>query len=109
MASSISDLHYLTISQAADLIENQELSPVELTQAFLDRIEQTDDHLHSFITILSEQSLADARVAEAEILQGHYKGPMHGIPFALKDLYDTAGITTTSGSWINVFQSLGCT
>ena len=102
MPSSKSDLHYLTISQAGKLIENRELSPVELTQAFLNRIEQTDDQLHSFITVLSEQALADARLAESEILQGHYKGPIHGIPFALKDLYDTAGIKTTSGSRIDI-------
>ena len=102
MTSSRSDLHYLTISQAGELIQNQELSPVELTQAFLDRIQQTDDQLHSFITVLSEQAVADARLAESEILQGHYKGPLHGIPFALKDLYDTAGIKTTSGSRVDI-------
>ena len=65
-------------------------------------MEATNDQLHSFITILAEEALADARVAEAEILQGHYKGPMHGIPFALKDLYDTAGIRTTSGSRVDI-------
>ena len=71
MTSSRSDLHYLTISQAGELIQNQELAPVELTQPFLDRIQQTDDQLHSFITVLSEQAVADARLAESEILQGH--------------------------------------
>ncbi|MCH8745853.1 MAG: Asp-tRNA(Asn)/Glu-tRNA(Gln) amidotransferase subunit GatA [Chloroflexi bacterium] len=102
MATTNANLHYLTISQAGALLQRQELSPVELTRAFLDRIEATNDQLHSFITILSEQALADARVAEAEILQGQYKGPMHGIPFALKDLYDTAGIRTTSGSRVDI-------
>ena len=102
MATTNADLHYLTISQAGALLQRQELSPVELTRAFLDRIEATNDQLHSFITILAEEALADARVAEAEILQGHYKGPMHGIPFALKDLYDTAGIRTTSGSRVDI-------
>ncbi len=101
MATTNADLHYLTISQAGALLQRQELSPVELTRAFLGRIEATNDQLHSFITILSDPALADARVAEAEILQGHYKGPMHGIPFALKDLYDTAGIRTTSGSRVD--------
>ena len=71
MTTTNSDLHYLTISQAGALLQRQELSPVELTRAFLERIEATNDHLHSFITILPEQALADARVAEAEILQGH--------------------------------------
>ncbi len=102
MVTTNADLHYLTISQAGAFLRRQELSPVELTRAFLDRIEATNDQLHSFITLLAEPALADARVAEAEILQGHYKGPMHGIPFALKDLYDTAGIRTTSGSRVDI-------
>ena len=102
MTTTNSDLHYLTISQAGPLLQRQELSPVELTRAFLDRIETTNDQLHSFITILAEAALAGARAAEAEILQGHYKGPMHGIPFALKDLYDTADVRTTSGSRVDI-------
>ncbi len=96
-----SELHFLTIREAADLLRSQQLSPVELTRAFLDRIDATDGQLHSFITLLREEALADARLAEAEILRGEYKGPLHGIPFALKDLYDTAGIRTTAGSRVN--------
>ena len=79
-----SELHFLTIREAADLLRSQQLSPVELTRAFLDRIDATDARLHSFITLLREEALADARSAEAEILRGEYKGPLHGIPFALK-------------------------
>ena len=93
---------YLTINEAAELLQGQQLSPVELTQAFLQRIEATDGALHSFITVLKDQALADARTAEAEILRGEYKGPLHGIPFALKDLYDTAGVRTTSGSRVDI-------
>ena len=96
-----SELHFLTIREAADLLRSQQLSPVELTRAFLDRIDATDGQLHSFITLLREEALADARLAEAEILRGEYKGPLHGIPFALKDLYDTAGIRTTAGSRVD--------
>jgi aspartyl-tRNA(Asn)/glutamyl-tRNA(Gln) amidotransferase subunit A len=96
-----SELHFLTIREAADLLRSQQLSPVELTRAFLDRIDATDARLHSFITLLRDEPLADARTAEAEILRGEYKGPLHGIPFALKDLYDTAGIRTTAGSRVN--------
>ena len=92
------ELHYLTIREAADLISSGNLSPVELTQAFLDRIEKTDGRLHSYITILAEQALEEARIAEAEIRQGAYRGPLHGIPMAHKDLYDTAGVRTTAGS-----------
>jgi aspartyl-tRNA(Asn)/glutamyl-tRNA(Gln) amidotransferase subunit A len=96
------DIHYLTIRQASELLRNQELSPVELTQAFLDRIEATNEDLLSYILVMKDQALADARTAEAEILSGGYKGPLHGIPFALKDLYDTAGVRTTSGSKVDI-------
>ena len=102
MSTSDTQLHYLSMRQAGELIRSGELSPVELTRACLDRIEATDDRLHSFILLLADDALAQARTAEAEILQGSYKGPMHGIPFALKDLYDTAGIRTTSGSRVDI-------
>ncbi len=102
MSTSDTQLHYLSIRQAGELIQKGELSPVELTRACLDRIEATDDRLHSFIFLLADQALEQARTAEAEVLRGAYKGPMHGIPFALKDLYDTAGIRTTSGSQVDI-------
>ena len=102
MRDTETNLCFLNIDQAAGLLRSQELSPVELTQAFLQRIEATDGKLHSFITVLNDQAMADARTAEAEILRGEYKGPLHGIPFALKDLYDTAGIRTTSGSRVDI-------
>ena len=102
MSSAETNLYHLTIREASELLRTQQLSPVELTQAFLDRITATDDQLHSFITVLRDQALADARLAEAEIQRGDYKGPLHGIPFALKDLYDTAGVLTTSGSRVDI-------
>ncbi len=101
MARVDTPLHYLTIGEASELIRRQELSPVELTRACLDRIDATDGQLHSFITLLADEALDAARNAEAEILSGTYKGRMHGIPFALKDLYDTAGVRTTSGSRVD--------
>ena len=101
MAKVDQKLHHLTIHEAGKLLKGGELSPVELTQAVLDRIAETDDRLHSFITLLSEEALSEARTAEAEIRSGRYKGPMHGIPIALKDLYDTAGIRTTAGSRVD--------
>ena len=102
MTGTSSNLYHLTIGQASELLRTQQLSPVELVRAFLDRIKATDDQLHSYLLVLEDQALADARVAEAEIQRGEYKGPMHGIPFALKDLYDTAGVRTTSGSRVDI-------
>ena len=102
MTATSSNLYHLTIGQASGLLRTQQLSPVELVRAFLDRIKATDDQLHSYLLVLEDQALADARVAEAEIQRGEYKGPMHGIPFALKDLYDTAGVRTTSGSRVDI-------
>ena len=98
MAGAETNICYLTIGEAAKSLRAHELSPVELTRAFLDRIEAKDSRLHAYITVLKDEALAEARSAEAEILRGDYKGPLHGIPFALKDLYDTAGVLTTSGS-----------
>ena len=92
------ELHYLTIGEASGLLQSGKLSPVELTRAFLDRIDALDDTLECYITVLHDGAMADARQAEAEILRGEYRGPMHGIPIALKDLYDTAGIRTTASS-----------
>jgi len=102
MTNVETNLYHLTIREAAALLKRRELSPVELTRSFLDRIEATDGQLHSFITVLKDEALADARSAEAEILRGEYRGRLHGIPFALKDLYDTAGIRTTAGSKVDI-------
>ena len=102
MVASNTELHFLTIHQASELMRKGELSPVELTRACLERIQETDDRLHSFILLLADDALEQARVAESEILRGEHKGPMHGIPFALKDLYDTAGVRTTSGSRVDI-------
>ena len=101
MADTDTRLYFLTIREASELIKRRELSPVELVRASLERIDATDGQLHSFITLLRDGALEQARTAEAEILAGDYKGPMHGIPIALKDLYDTAGIRTTSGSRVD--------
>ena len=91
-------LYHLSIKEAGKLIASKELSPVELTQAFLDRIEKVDPGLKSYVTLLADTALEEARVAEAEILRGRYRGPLHGIPVALKDLFDTKGVRTTAQS-----------
>ena len=89
-----------TISETARLIESGSLSPVELTQAHLDRIGATEPALNSFITLLAERALGQASTAEEEITGGTYRGPLHGIPIGLKDLYYTRDIRTTVGSKI---------
>ena len=92
------ELCYLTMREAGQLLKRRELSPVELTRAFLDRIEALDGKLQAYITVLPQLAMAAARTAEAEMLRGEYRGPLHGIPIALKDLYDTKGIRTTASS-----------
>ena len=90
-------LHYLSIDAAGRLIKAGELSPVELTEAYLARIDALDHRLHSFINVVADTAMSTARVAEQEIRGGEYRGPLHGIPIALKDLVDTAGVPTTYG------------
>ena len=95
-------LYFLTMREAGELMRSGRLSPVELLRASLDRIEATEGRLHSFVTLMADEAMEQARTAEAEMLRGNYRGPMHGIPFALKDLYDTAGTRTTSGSYVDL-------
>jgi aspartyl-tRNA(Asn)/glutamyl-tRNA(Gln) amidotransferase subunit A len=92
------ELTLLNLHQAAELLKKKEISPVELTQAHLERIQQLDPYLNSFITITPELALQQARQAEAEIRQGVYKGTLHGVPLGLKDLFETQGLRTTAGS-----------
>ncbi|MCC6613488.1 MAG: amidase [Anaerolineae bacterium] len=92
------ELTRLTITEAAALIEARKLSPVELTQAHLDRIAEIDPLLNAFITLTPDIALEAARQAEAEIARGKYRGPLHGVPMAFKDVYETAGVRTTMGA-----------
>jgi len=94
------ELPFLTASQLSKLIEAKEVSPVEATEAYLDRIEEVDSKLNSYITITGERALESARQAEEEIAQGKHRGPLHGVPVAVKDQFNTAGIRTTGGSAI---------
>ena len=94
------ELCFLSISEAAGLIESRQLSPVELTRAHLDRIERTDAALNAFITLLAEEAAHSSETAEREIAGGEYRGPLHGIPIGLKDLYYTKGVRTTVGTKI---------
>jgi aspartyl-tRNA(Asn)/glutamyl-tRNA(Gln) amidotransferase subunit A len=87
-----------SLAELAELIRTRAVSPVELTRAYLDRIEQLNPQLDAFITKTAERAIAQAKAMEAEIASGHYRGPMHGIPFGLKDIYETKGILTTAHS-----------
>jgi aspartyl-tRNA(Asn)/glutamyl-tRNA(Gln) amidotransferase subunit A len=94
------DLCYMSAGRLSRLIQSREVSPVEVIDAHISRIESTDKVLNSFITLLPEQARAAARRAESEINAGSYRGALHGIPVGLKDLFNTGGIRTTSGSRI---------
>lgn len=87
-----------TITEIAPLLRARKLSSVELTRATLDRIEALDKKLNSFITVLREAALADAAAAEKEIAAGKYRGPLHGVPISIKDMFATRGVRTTCGS-----------
>ena len=94
------DLHYQSAWALSGLIRDGQVSPVELVDACLSRIEATEPTLNSFITLLPDAARAAARRAEQEIARGHWRGPLHGIPVGLKDLFNTAGVRTTSGTRI---------
>jgi aspartyl-tRNA(Asn)/glutamyl-tRNA(Gln) amidotransferase subunit A len=92
------ELPFLTIGEASKLIEKKEISPVELTESFLKRIEQLDGKLNTYITLLGEGAVEAAKHAEKEIAAGNYRGPLHGIPIGLKDIFIMKGAPTTCGS-----------
>jgi len=89
---------YPTIADISKQVRRRAVSPVELTEQCLARIEQLNPTLNAFITVTAESALAQARTAEAEIARGDWRGPLHGIPLALKDLIDTAAVPTTAAS-----------
>ena len=95
-----SQLPFLSATELGSLIKSREVSPVEATEAYLERIPQIDGKLNSYITVTADRALADAKKAEQEIVSGKYRGPMHGVPIAVKDQMYTKGILTTGGSTI---------
>lgn len=97
-SATLLPMHYLTVAQLAAKVASRELSPVTLTESFLARIAALDNQLDAFITLTADLARQQARQAEQDIARGHYRGPLHGIPFALKDIYETAGIRTTACS-----------
>jgi len=94
------DVTSLNIAEAAALLRSRSLSPVELTEGYLRRIERLNPRLNAYVKVTAERAMTDARRAADEIASGTYRGPLHGVPIGLKDLYDTAGIRTAGGARI---------
>ncbi len=93
-----SDIPFLSASELSRLIAGKEVSPVEAAEAYLERIESLDGTLRAYVTVTAEAALEAAKRAEQEIAQGNHRGPMHGVPVAVKDQIYTKGIRTTGGS-----------
>jgi amidase len=96
--SDDSSLHFKTITEVAKLIESKQISPVELTSHMLSRIESLDARFKSYVTVMTDHALAAARSAEREIQRGAYRGALHGVPIAVKDLCFTKGVRTMGGT-----------
>src|SRR5262245_25721749 len=96
----MTDLAWLTVAEGAALLRAKKLSPVEWTRALLDRITALDPHYNAFLVVTVDAALAEARKAETEIANGQWRGPMHGVPYAAKDIFDVAGLPTTCHSKI---------
>lgn len=101
MNGSSMDLHYLELTELAQLLRGRALSPVEVTQHELDRIDALDGHLASYAVVLAETALVDAEHAEREIAMGRYRGALHGVPVGVKDLFWITGIPTAAGTTIH--------
>ena len=96
------DIPFLSASQLAELIKNRTVSPVEAVETYLERIDKLDSKLYAYLTVCQDEALQAARESEQALAKGEYRGPLHGVPFAVKDQLNTAGIRTTSGT--PVFQ-----
>jgi aspartyl-tRNA(Asn)/glutamyl-tRNA(Gln) amidotransferase subunit A len=94
----MTDLAYLSVAEGSRLIAGKRLSPVEWTKALLDRIAAVDPHYNAYIVVTAEKALAQAKTAEAEIMSGRTRGPLHGVPYATKDIFDVEGLPTTCHS-----------
>lgn len=101
-AARSSEPEFMTLAEASELIAGRRLSPVEYLQALRHRIDALDDQVRAFITRTDEIALAQARAAEQDIMRGQYRGALHGIPFVLKDVFDTANVRTTGHSKLGI-------
>ena len=98
MAGIDENLAFAPATELKELIANKKVSPVEITQLYLDRINTLDGQLNSYLTVTSELALESARKAEKAVIDGDELGPLHGIPISIKDLQMTKGVKTTGGS-----------
>ena len=98
----MTDLHWLSATDIAKAYAARTLSPTELVRALLDRIEKLQPRLHAFIRLDAEGAMEAAKAAEAELANGHVRGPLHGVPVGIKDIIDVAGLPTTGHSKILV-------
>jgi aspartyl-tRNA(Asn)/glutamyl-tRNA(Gln) amidotransferase subunit A len=96
----MTDLAWLSVAEGARLLHDRKLSPVEWARALLDRIATVDPQINAFLVVTADEALAQAKQAEAEIAAGRWRGPMHGVPYAAKDIFDVAGMATTCHSKI---------
>ena len=94
------DIPFLSATALGELIRQREVSPVEATEAYLERIDVIDSTLHSYITVCRQEALQAARAAEQELARGEHRGPLHGVPYAVKDQFWTKDLLTTGGSTI---------
>ena len=94
----VHELVFTPAYQLADYISSKQLSPVELTKAYLERIEKLNPEINAYLTVAGDQAIADAVISERMVMSGAELGPLHGVPIAVKDMEETAGIRTTFGS-----------
>src|SRR5262245_32647324 len=92
------DIPFLSVSQLSELIKHRQVSPVEVVEGYLERIDRLNDRLYAYLTVCRDQAMEAARASERELARGAYRGPFHGVPVAIKDQLNTAGIRTTCGT-----------
>src|SRR5437762_3064497 len=96
--TAASEIALASLEDVSKQIASRQISPVELTQTMLQRIERLNPRLNAYITVTADAALDEARAAEQEIAAGKHRGPLHGVPVAIKDLFATKGVRTTAGS-----------
>src|SRR5262249_58870775 len=92
------EIPFLSVSQLSELIKGRQVSPVEVVEGYLERIDRLNDRLYAYLTVCRDQAVEAARESERELARGEYRGPLHGFPVAVKDQLNTAGIRTTCGT-----------
>src|SRR4051812_2514860 len=101
MDIATADLHYLELNEIAAWIRTRRVSPIDVTRAQLDRIAALDGKLGSYVQVMADAAMAEAKLAHDEIVAGRYRGPLHGVPIAIKDLFWTRDAPTAAGTTIH--------